>query len=82
MKLYVDLTTTRSFELDNVSEADILAALAVQNISYQDGETLDEMIERVQGTLPGELAFAALVGDVEPVDHSETWSLIDWDDDE
>ena len=80
MKLYIDRTEIQSYEVD-ATEQDVWAALKVQDIEPDfPGETLNEVLSRVEGTLPCELALAALVGDTSEEDHSETWSLNDWDD--
>lgn len=82
MKLYIDLNMIKSYEVE-ASEADIWAALAAQDVSPDfPGESLAEVLHRTGGTLPGELALAALVGETGEDDHSETWSLTDWSDED
>lgn len=80
MKLYIDLTTTRSYEVEDVDVPMILAALRDQGIvpRYADGRDWED---HINGTYAAELALAALVGNGEPVDTGETWSLETWDGD-
>lgn len=80
MKLYIDLTTTRSYEVE-VKEPAVWEALAVQQITARPHEGLADVLAHVSGTYPGELALAALVGNLEPVDESESWTLETWDSD-
>ena len=79
MKLYIDLTTTRSYEVEDVDVPTILAALREQGITtrYPDGRDWEDHLSGYSG----ELALAALVGNLDPVDESETWSLETWDSD-
>lgn len=82
MKLYVERSESHAYEV-TASETDIWAALLAQDIKPDfPGETLAEVFARTNGTYPYELVLAALVGEASEVDHSETWALDDWDDNE
>jgi hypothetical protein len=78
MKLYIKATTTRSYEVEDVDVPRILAEFHDQDITtrYPDGRDWEDHLS----TYPGELALEALVGDLEPVDTGETWTLETWDD--
>lgn len=78
VKLYIDFTVTRSYEVE-LTEPAVWEALAAQQITARPHEGLDDVLARVDRTYAGELALAALVGQAQPVDHGETWSIDEWE---